>query len=194
MPLILGTLASSVQKATTAFESIATVSPTSGTSITFSSIPQTYQHLQIRMMTRDAFSTFGGNYDLALQVNNVTASVYTRHVLQGNGTTASASGGAASTSMNLSRTGMWSGSPVPSNTFAVALIDIQDYSSTSKNKTIRYFSGGDFNSTSGDAPGGVALGSGLYIQTTAISSITIFGASSAFVSGTTFALYGIKGA
>lgn len=176
-----------------AFESIASASGNgSSSSITFSSIPSTYKHLQIRMITRDTFTTFSGNYDLALQVNGVTSSVYTNHVLQGNGSTATASGGSATTVINLSRGGMWAKSPVPANTFAVAIIDIYDYASTTKNKTIRYIAGGDFNSTSGDAPGGIALGSSLYMQTTAISSITIYGAASAFATGSTFALYGIK--
>jgi hypothetical protein len=68
------------------------------------------------------------------------------------------------------------------------IIDIQDYSSTSKNKTVRTFSGVDFNGS-----GSVNLYSSLWMSTSAISSLTLTSNTGEFSTNTTFALYGIKG-
>ena len=59
----------------TAFESIATFSPTSGSSVTFNSIPSTYKHLQIRYaITTSAYA------DIRFRINGDTGSNYTYHV------------------------------------------------------------------------------------------------------------------
>ena len=95
MPLrLLGTIGSSVQKASTAYESIATVSGNgSATSLTFSSIPSTYQHLQIRCFGND-----GNGNGSKLRFNSVTSAVYAWHRIIGTGSAVSAS---ASTSENV---------------------------------------------------------------------------------------------
>ena len=71
------------------------------------------------------------------------------------------------------------------------LIDIQDYASTTKYKTVRSFSGMDGNAA--DTQYVVTLRSNLWLSTSAITSITLIPAT-AFTTSTTFALYGIKGA
>ena len=70
----------------------------------------------------------------------------------------------------------------------MSIIDIIDYASTTKNKTVRAFFGLDLNGS-----GSVTLGSGLWMNTNAITDININAAADPMAAGSTFALYGIKG-
>ena len=70
-----------------------------------------------------------------------------------------------------------------------AIIDVLDYASTSKYKTLRDFEGVDIN-VSGD----IVISSGLWQSTSAINSITFYLGSGNFATTTTVALYGIKAA
>jgi hypothetical protein len=178
---VLGGLLASFSPASTAFESIATSSPTSGTSVTFSSIPSTYKHLQIRFTHKTA--TAGAQ--LRLQFNSDTGTNYSRHKLQGNGTTAAATGNATVAFMYIGSDG--SGSDTTYLTTGIC--DIHDYASSTKNKTMRNIVGIDKNGS-----GDIALYSGAWYNTNAITSITITSDGANFASGSTFALYGIKGA
>jgi hypothetical protein len=155
------------------YESIATVDVGSGGSstITFSSIPSTYTHLQLRCIQNG-----GGD---RLQFNSDTAANYTRHYLLGNGTAASSG---ASTGATYSAVGDYTST---ANVFAGTVIDILDYKDTNKFKTIRSLTGFDTNSQ-----GEIFLFSGLWRSTAAISTITITGGTAAQYSS--FALYGIN--
>ncbi len=166
------------------FESIATTTLSSANStITFSSIPSTYKHLQVRINARTSEAGLS-NYAYFLQWSG--SSTYPNHFLLGNGTAASAGENTGGSEVYID-----SGLPAATataNAMGVAIIDIADYASTTKNKTIRLFGGFDTNSTNGR----VYLYSGMRLSTTAISSLTI-ATNSTFISGSTFALYGIKG-
>lgn len=164
------------------FESIATATPTSGSTVTFSSIPSTYKHLQLRM---NIMGVAGSNIYYRLNGNSSTTS-YTWHVLEGDGTSASATAG---TTDGFSLLNFNTSKPSTTAPF-VSVLDILDYASTTKNKTGRSITGSNINTTS--AAYGVTLGSGLWINTSAITSITITG-SGVFATGTSIALYGIKG-
>lgn len=181
---ILGITASSILKASSSYESIATLSPTSGFSTAFNSIPATYKHLQLRIHWITSNGTGSGMY---LQFNSDTGSNYARHRLGGDGATASAAGAANDTIAEVM--GAFGGNSVGATTPRVAIIDILDYSSTTKNKTMRAFIGFDSNS----ANSAVGLYSALWMNTGAISSIEIETFQN-FAAGSTFALYGIKGA
>ena len=154
-----------------AYDSIATTTVGSGGTgtITFSSIPSTYTHLQLRVMAvYSAANPFG-----TLRFNGDSGSVYWWHQLQGNGSAASASAYASL------------GSSIPT----VQVADILDYTSTSKNKTIRILEGYDANGS-----GTLRLASGLWSATpAAITSITISTSTGTFAEYSSFALYGIKG-
>jgi hypothetical protein len=69
------------------------------------------------------------------------------------------------------------------------LVDVIDYADTTKNKTIRAMYGLDVNGGASE----IDLNSVLWMSTTAINRIDIF-AGTNFTSGSSFALYGIKGA
>lgn len=169
-----------------AFESIATTVITSDTaSVTFSSIPQTYKHLQLRMFAK---TDRGDTDDVTLvQFNGDTAANYSYHYVRGNGTAAS-SGGAASTSyiyLNYAS----SGNSSASNIFGSCVVDILDYTNTNKYKTTRSLQGFDLN-----GQGWVYLSSGNWRSTSAITSIVLdqqYGTN--WKQYSHFALYGIKG-
>jgi hypothetical protein len=173
---VLGSFSSGVVAATSSYESIATINPTSGTSVTFSSIPGTYKHLQIRSMLNNTAYT-----QLVMTFNSDSGSNYARHLLSGNGTTVTATGGATQNQINNAAIAG------ASTSLGVTIIDIIDYASTTKYKTTRSFNGMDANGS-----GRVELGSGLWQSTSAITSITLTDPNYSFSSGT-LALYGIKG-
>lgn len=165
----------------TSFESIATLTPTSGTSVTFSSIPQTYKHLQLRVTAHTA----SDGISLGLQFNGSTTSNYTGHILYGNGTTTATIANVNDPQLTINAIGMST-----ANISGVGIIDIIDYASTSKNKTMNSFAG--VNTNTGFTR--ISLISGFWPSTAAINSITILSLGGyAYQSGTSFALYGIKG-
>lgn len=175
----------------TSFDSIATVTLSSpqSTAITFSSIPSTYKHLQVRVLARCNDGAGTGPSPFISLMNGDTGSNYAWHTLTGNGSTATA-GGAATQARYFS--GQAASSASSANIFGVSIIDIIDYASTSKTKTIRYIAGADHNSANPN--GAFVIGSGLWNSTSAVTSLSfqIVGGIS-FAAGTSFALYGIRG-
>ena len=167
------------------FDSIATTTVGGGgvASITFSSIPSTYRHLQIRSIGRSSTAT-ASDVDVKLQFNSDTGSNYSIHYLYGTGSSAAA----AATASNSYATG---GDVIKdgntANVFAASVIDVLDYANTSKNKTVRALSGWDANGS-----GTVYLNSGAWFNTTAISTITLTPWSGNFMQYSQFALYGVK--
>lgn len=170
------------------YESIATVTVGSGgaSTITFSSIPSTYSHLQLRIMARCGSTAGGGNY-LAMNFNSDAGSNYTYHALNGEGSgSASALGLASQTTVYLQRIANDSNA---SGTNGVIVTDILDYASVNKYKTVRSLGGFDANGS-----GRIYLNSAVWMNsTTAISSIVIVPEASTFNQYSSFALYGIKG-
>lgn len=182
---IIGVTASSYESYT-AFESIATATGTgsSGT-ITFSSIPSTYQHLQLRWVSRSSRAVTADNMRISF---NGATSTYADHILYGDGATAAAAGQTALTYITLQDA--TTGASATASIMGVGLLDIHDYASTTKAKTIRSIHGNDRNGA-----GVIALSSGLWTTTSAINSISIVvGSTGNFTTSSTFALYGIKGA
>lgn len=160
-----------------AYESIATVTVGSGGSstISFSSIPSTFKHLQIRATL---FTTAGG---INIQYNGDTGSNYTYHQLYGTGTSALANAGTSQSSGYLGYNNGGGGS------YATGIVaDILDYQNTNKYKTHRSLAGTDINGSGG----ALTFFSGLWLNTAAISSINIIGT---FANYSSFALYGVKG-
>lgn len=184
MSPILGVWASAQQAAFVVgdYESIATVTVGAGGSagITFSSIPSTYKHLQIRCFARISGGSNGEN--VYIYSNNTPNSTnYAWHVLRGDGASAVAAGGANARILgNVAITNV-------ANTFSTLIIDILDYTDTNKNKTVRTFYGWDSNGT-----GYAGFNSTLLPQTAAITQIDIGELTANFGQYSSFALYGIK--
>ena len=171
------------------YESIATTVVGSGgtSTITFSSIPSTYKHLQIRLLAQTNRAVFVDS--LQLNFNSDTGSNYSWHGLQGDGSSASAFGFATQTYARIGD-GTIGGATGSGGQFGAGVIDILDYASANKNKTVRGLIGVDENGA-----GRIGLGSGLWRNSSnAISSISIAPqGGTLFLQYSHFALYGIKG-
>jgi hypothetical protein len=176
---ILGILASSFP-AVGDYESIATTTVGAGgqATVTFSSIPSTYKHLQLRIIARSAGTSFAGLY---MSINSSVDPVI-GHYIVGDGSTAVADD-------NSNKQFGWAiGSSQLANTFTAEVIDILDYASTNKNKTVRSLAGYELNGS-----GGIALFSGLFDTTAAINALNIYLSVGNIGQYSTVSLYGIKG-
>jgi hypothetical protein len=167
----------------TAYDSIATSTATGGTSVTFSSIPSTYKHLQLRI---NAATGGGGASDIYLRFNGDTGSNYSWARLRGvtSGVTAAAVNGV---------TGMlvgWAYGTSPALP-GVILVDVSEYTATNRNKSIKSMYGYATNGVGGQE---MSLGNGAWYNTSAINSITVYcDTGQSFGTGVSIALYGIKG-
>lgn len=185
--VIAGSLSEGTVPSTNSYESIATVTVGAGgqSSITFSSIPSTYKHLQIRGLGRVTGSTTDSN--LSLTFNSDTSSNYSHHYIFGNGGGAAAGGGSSSSFEIAMRV---PGANSTSGVFGVGVIDILDYADTNKYKTARSLNGHDQNDV---ATGYVFFTSGSWRNTAAVTSIVLTPQSGNIAQYSSFALYGIKG-
>lgn len=176
----LGALIGSYAADIGAYNSIATVSVGAGgvSQINFTSIPNTFKHLQIRYIN----TTTTVNQNLDFRFNGDTGSNYAWHRLLGDGASAIADSSSTQTVMRIGRSGG------NATSFAAGVFDVLDYSNTSKNKTARTLYGTDENGS-----GLIFSASGLWQNTAAITSITITPAAGNFAQYSQFALYGIKG-
>jgi hypothetical protein len=157
----------------------------SGT-ISFTSIPSTYTHLQIRGISRDARAvTVDTGYFV---INSDTGTNYAYHLLNGNGSTASAGANSSSAPSNTS-VFVIPGTSAGASMMSATITDFFDYKNTNKYKTIRTLSGVDLNGS-----GNTWFTSALWMNTNAITQIDVVsGTGSAWTTDTKFALYGIKG-
>ena len=185
---ILGIIASSrLTAAPPSYESIATVTVGSGGSatVTFSSIPATYTHLQLRGFHRTS-NTSGTNWFALLRFNSDSGSNYTYHGLRGDGSTAISYAAASQTFTLAIDAGDDANTALG---WGAGVVDILDYTNTNKYKTIRALTGFDENGS-----GFAELVSGLWTSTSAVSTITLTPGSGTFLQNSSFALYGIKDA
>jgi hypothetical protein len=179
------------------FNSIQTITVGAGgvSSITFSSIPQTYQHLQIRWVCRDNRATYSAD-DFKFQLNGVTSyTSYANQRMIGYNTTVYYESYPSNHGAQLP--GWLAGAPSASggniaNSYGVGIIDIYDYTNTNKNKTLKGVSGEESNLNGANTGGSIGLYSGLFLSTAAITSIYFApGNATTFSEYSTFSLYGV---
>lgn len=177
---------------TGSFYNIATVTGTgsSGT-VSFTSIPSGYKALQIRYIGKSDKTGAAAKYQLQITFNGDTATNYANHVLYGTPTTVAAAGNTSAQSIYAQNSVIPNSASAYANMHTVGIIDIIDYTSTTKAKTLRAFQGSDFNNTT---DGIIDLMSGLYFATpAAITSISlIINNASNWTTTSVFALYGVK--
>jgi hypothetical protein len=181
----LGILASSITKSklsTNSYESIATVTVGVGgsSSISFTSIPSTYKHLQIRAIVQN---TSVNTYSY-MRFNSDTTASYSNHYLDGDGASVTAGAGANAVQSYFGYTTANSNT----NMFGIVIADILDYANTNKNKTNRILTGKDMNGS-----GVIELASSAWYKTNAITQIDIYPSGTNFAQYSSFALYGVKG-
>lgn len=156
------------------------------TSITFSNIPSTYRHLQLRYVGQITQNDQVG----LMRFNNDSGNNYRWSQARGNGAVADAytppsAGSSIEMGYNFSTTATFT-----STIFNASIIDILEYTSTSKTKTVKIFNGVDYN-----GGGRVEYVSGLWFATpAAITTISITANAGNFVENSMFALYGVKSA
>jgi hypothetical protein len=148
--------------------------------IDFNNLPSEYSHLQIRYSVRDtgAFTTRGMFMEF-----NFSGTGYNEHYLKGNGSSASSQSYTGLTRFD------WGELPAASataNTFGVGIVDIYDFNSTTKNKTVKVFHGYDLNGS-----GEINLWSGVWKNNAAITNIRLY-TNNAFVQNSRLDLYGFR--
>ena len=162
-----------------------TILGTATATVTFSSLGSysDYKHLQIRAVVRSDRATPFTAVDVFARLNSDTGNNYRAHRLSGDGSSVSSFAYAAVNSMGMVNI------PTSTNTaniFSPVVIDILDFSSSNKNTTLRALGGNTGSSTN------IGLNSGLWVNTAAVTSISLFADSSNFVAGSRFSLYGVK--
>ena len=159
------------------------------TIVTFTSIPATYEHLQLRITSHDE-DNVGANY-LYVRLNNDSGSNYSNHFIEGYSSSSYAGKNTAQTFAN------WGGAIGAKNEtteYSNSVIDILDYANTNKNTTIQYVSGAPPYITGNRF---MKIGSSLWDDTSAVSEIDIYAIDSptdAFQRGTEMTLYGLNSA
>ena len=170
------------------YESIATWTSTSP-AVSFTSIPSTYKHLQIRFFARTNRSDPNGY--LTYRLNSDTSANYSQNaiqedsaVLQGQGATVTG------TSFSLNSIG---GTGAGSS-WGIGILDIYNYANTSMYKTIHSWSG-NARGTNITNNGDVGMSVGSWASLNAVNRIDFIAGYqvTALESGSYFALYGIKG-
>jgi hypothetical protein len=157
----------------------------SAASVTFSSIPNTYTDLLLRISSRN--DDTGVTETLRMQVNDNTGSIYSTTYMYGEGVNAVTG---RDTSVNDINDGFrQNGSSATTSTFSNIDIYIPSYT-VSRNKPIFGFSAAETNATNSNF---IMASANLVRDTNAISSIKLFNSTTkVFVAGSSFWLYGIK--
>jgi hypothetical protein len=192
MTPVLGIIASSNQQGRTtavgSYDALATIIVPSGglASVSFAGIPTGYQHLQIRSVLVNTAGA-SGNFATMLFNGDSTAS-YSWHLISGNGAVINPNNNTTTTSIRYDQ-GLYS-----SNSNAapqITIMDILQYSSSTKTKSTKASDGGDANGA-----GFSSFISAAWYKTDPITSITLNslsgGSPSTFGQHSHIALYGVK--
>ena len=160
--------------------------------VTFSSIPQNYEHLHIRILGQTNRATYVDN--LEMYVNGDTGFNYSVHYMAGDGINTPGAAAGANAGGFIATTQNFGSSSGTANYFGVGIIDILDYANTNKYKTLRGVLGLSLNAADASGSfGRVNMSSGSWRNTNAISSITLYPTlGTGFTQYSSFALYGIK--
>jgi len=149
-----------------------TVGSGGSSTISFTSIPSTYKHLQIRGFVADNATNSNFEY-----IFNGSAGIKAHRLM---------SDGAAATSDYYNSAVLYA-QRTDTGQF-VFITDLLDYTSTAINKTVRTLAGGDNNGA-----GRVGLWSGFINSTSAITSLSITLSASNFPQYSKISLYGYTG-
>lgn len=188
MTPVLGIIASSNQQgrgvAVGSYDALATVTVPSGgvASITFAGIPSGYRHLQIRAIAKNTLSnTYTANF--YMRFNGDSGNNYTNHAIYGTGSSVVPNIPSGANPVFA----IWGLSG--STQFGAHIIDIVDYASTNKFKTVRTLFGTDNVSA-----GYVGLESGAWLSNNAVTSIffSMGDGTQTIAQYSQFALYGVK--
>ena len=185
MPIPLGVLAVAGAGAgpvgAGAYEWLETISVgTAAASVEFTNVNtnygSTYQHLQVRFTAQTAAQR------LRMRLNGDSGQNYATHLLYGEGTVVASAAGTNFNVMSLAQGNN------ETNIFAAGIVDLLDAFETTKNKTIRHLGGISGNTKE------IALTSGVWLNTAAITTITLRVDSGNIAVNSRFSLYGLRSA
>ena len=159
------------------YEPIATTTlGSSASSYTFTSIPATYTDLIVIGQIKGTASTY-----LNVRFNSDTGSNYSRTIISGNGSSAISDRRSNQTAIATDYN-----ETIQTNFNYITTLHIMNYSNSTTYKTLL--------GRPNNAANGSGASVGLWRSTSAITSVSLVADSSAFDTGTTFTLYGIKAA
>lgn len=158
------------------YSTIATTTVSSAANtVTLSSIPSTYTDL---ILIVAGTTSAGTTHSVTIRVNGDTGNNYSVTLLDGNGSATASYRESNQSNLNL---GIFA-TPNQSN----SIFHFQNYANTTTHKTVL---------GRGNNPNGyVRLGVGVWRNTAAINSVSIFNGATTFAVGTTMTLYGIAAA
>lgn len=198
-PILTGIIASGISGHLTppwspegAYDALATVTvgSTSVSSVAFFGIPTGYKHLQVRYIVKSARNDGNPLDELNLRINDDTGNNYAQHALAGNGS--SAFSNAIASGNNIELGSGFIGDAYSGSQFGIGIVDILDYNSSAKTKTVKMLGGVEFNGLVNSTGGRVGLGSGLWNNTSPITSLTFYAENGNIIQNSQFALYGVK--
>ena len=168
------------------YESIQTLTGNgSASQLTFSGIPSTYSHLQFRLTVRGTRSY--ATEQLYIRLNGDSGSNYRYHYLYGESSSVTPGASGADTVFLINE---FPAANETANIYSSSIVDILDYNSPNKYTTMRSLSAYD-NNGNPSYQGKTWFGSGLWLNTAAVTSITVL-SNGPFTSDSSIALYGVN--
>lgn len=165
-----------------------TVLGSTAASVTFSSIPSTYRHLQVFASVRTDYVGASDRYDM--RINGDTGTNYDGERFRSNNTTLD---GLAVVAGTWAYIGTCPGAGATAAKATGSKIVIPDYAGTTMHKVVLSESGWVTGTTTSTI--GLEYWSNVWRSTSAITSLSFFSENSAnFVAGSVFTLYGMRGA
>lgn len=164
---------------------IDSASPTGTGTVTFSSIPQHYTHLQLVISGRGTQAAT--NVNVLLRFNNDSAGNYDWQIDQGSGATEAASEGVAQTSI------LAAGIAAASATAGLAgnsTLTVFNYTNTDLNTTVQWNGGVQIGTSSGNVF--VTQGYGNWRNTAAVTRIDLVLSAGNWAAGSKISLYGLN--
>lgn len=189
---VLGTIASSTQQglSTNSFFSIATTEVSSPVSyVEFTSVPNTYKYLQIRMVGRGTASS--NYYTTQITFNGDTTASYAGAEIYTGGTGVTVSNTVSDNSISYGPFGP--AALNAANFYGIGTIDIYGYNDTNMNTTVSSWSGFEPNRTT-DPTGYILERFGTWFKTNTVSTIRLTVNSGNWAQYSRFSLYGMKDA
>ena len=153
-------------------------------SVTFSGIPATYEHLQVRASSAAAGYSTGQAY--YIELNGDGSSVYASQVIRGS-TTSVALNALNSTAYVKIYDGLH-GVNTDVSEYATIMVNILDYANANKNTSIEFIGGQSITNTNRR----IFFGGGVWDDTAALTSIEFTPDNGNMRRGSSFPLYGIK--
>lgn len=178
---------------TGSFDSIATVTASANQSlITFTGIPATYRHLQLRGLSRAHQSNPNDGSGIYMRFNNDTGSNFwyqrfycVRGVSNNNG------GSDSSANTSYADCGIATSASQAADIFGGAIVDVLDYAIAGKKRSANTFGG--FGLPTNASNQYTHFGQLSWNDTAAVTRIDIVMGTGSWAAGSTWALYGVKG-